>query len=131
MFRRIFLLALTACLGCAALNRDIAESPACVGLTLGDAIQSDVALVTQLIADIPQENLVGAIQAFSQAKGKQQAECVYDIVEAQLGHPIATVDAGVSTVTPTALTLAMGKQKIGALEALTAFRAARAAARSK
>ena len=125
--KRALLASLLLC-GCTALNRDIALSPACAGLTLGDSVQADVALITQLIVDIPAENLVGALKAFSDAHGKQQAECIYDIVEAQLGHPVAQPDAGPSSQ-PSALISAMGKDRPGALELLATFRAARAAAK--
>jgi hypothetical protein len=120
--------ALALLTGCAAFQKDLSESPACVGLDVGGVISEDVVLFTQLATEIPALQLSAVISSFTAAHGQQQAECVYDLVEAQLGHPVAQPDAGPAP-SPSALTLAMGAPRPGGLEALANFRAARAAAK--
>ena len=116
----IALFAFSQMTGCTALTRDLSESPACVGLTLGSAVDEDIAFVIKLSADLNAAGLAAALPAFEAAKGPQQAECIYQLAEAALGHPEVVPDAG----SPLASALTMNKTaKTGALQNLQAYRA--------
>ena len=83
---------LVACLavamsGCAAIQKDISESPACQGLP-SNLVNSDAALIAQLAVELPAEQLGSALDSFSAAKGPQQIACAIEIAEAMLGSPV-------------------------------------------
>ena len=122
------LLCLTA--SCAAFNKDVAESPACQGFTLA-TVEADVPLVVQLAAQLTADQFSAAMDAFVAAKGLAQATCVFQLVEAALGHPVSPVDAGPpdagAPAPPTALERALilnPSTQRSALEKLQAYRAA-------
>lgn len=122
------LLGLVLLSGCAALTRAEAASPACDGVSIGDAIKADVAFISTIVSDIAHTNYFGVLDAFGAARGPD-FQCELEMAEALLSKPTPaapTLEANMHL--SRALSMNPNAQ-LGALQRLGAYRSVRPAGR--